>query len=46
VSLLAFGLLDLDVRGSHVAVVALAVGNAVLGMGLGLFASAFARTEF
>jgi ABC-2 type transport system permease protein len=46
VSLLAFGLLDLDVRGSHVAVVALAVGNAVLGMALGLFASAFARTEF
>ena len=32
--------------GSHVAVVALAVGNAVLGMALGLFASAFARTEF
>jgi len=46
VSLLAFGLLDLDVQGSHAAVVALAVGNAVLGMALGLFASAFARTEF
>jgi ABC-2 type transport system permease protein len=46
VSLLAFGLLDLDVQGSRVAVVALAVGNAVLGMALGLFASAFARTEF
>ena len=46
VSVLAFGLLDLDVRGSRVAVVALAVGNAVLGMALGLFASAFARTEF
>ena len=46
VSLLAFGLLDLDVQGSRVAVIALAVGNAVLGMALGLFASAFARTEF
>ena len=46
VSLLAFGLLDLHVQGSHGAVVALAVGNAVLGMALGLFASAFARTEF
>jgi len=46
VSLLAFGALDLHVHGSHVAVVALAVGNATLGMALGLFASAFARTEF
>jgi ABC-2 type transport system permease protein len=46
VSLIAFGLLDLSVAGSHVAVVALAVGNATLGMALGLFASAFARTEF
>lgn len=46
VSLLAFGLLDLHVHGSHVAVIALAVGNATLGMALGLFASAFARTEF
>jgi ABC-2 type transport system permease protein len=46
VSLLAFGLLGLDVQGSRVAVIALAVGNAVLGMALGLFASAFARTEF
>ena len=46
VSLLAFGLLDLDVRGSRLAVIALAVGNATLGMALGLFASAFARTEF
>ena len=43
VSLLAFGLLDLQVQGSHAAVIALAVGNA---MALGLFASAFARTEF
>src|SRR5207247_10204668 len=46
VSLLAFGALDLHVRGSHFAVVALAVGNATLGMALGLFARAFARTEF
>ena len=46
VSLLAFGLLGLDVEGSRVAVVVLAVGNATLGMALGLFASAFARTEF
>lgn len=46
VSVLAFGLLDLHVQGSHLAVIALAVGNAILGMALGLFASAFARTEF
>jgi ABC-2 type transport system permease protein len=45
-SLVAFGLLDLHVAGSHVAVIALAVSNATLGMALGLFASAFARTEF
>jgi ABC-2 type transport system permease protein len=42
----AFGLLGLDVAGSPAAVVALAVGNALLGMSLGLFISAFARTEF
>jgi ABC transporter DrrB family efflux protein len=46
VSLLAFGLLDLHVAGSKVAVILLAVGNAVLGMSLGLSVSAFARTEF
>jgi ABC-2 type transport system permease protein len=46
VSLIAFRLLHLHVVGSHVAVVALAVSNAILGMSLGLFASAFARTEF
>jgi ABC-2 type transport system permease protein len=45
-SLVAFGLLDLHVAGSHVAVIALAVSNATLGMALGLFASAFARSEF
>jgi len=46
VSLLAFGLLDLHVAGPRWGVVALAVGNAVLGMSLGLLVSAFARTEF
>ncbi len=43
---IAFGLLDLHVAGSMALVMALAVGNAVLGMSLGLFVSAFARTEF
>jgi ABC-2 type transport system permease protein len=42
----AFGLLGLEVAGSTATVVALAVGNALLGMSLGLFVSAFARTEF
>ena len=45
-SLVAFGPLDVHVAGSTVAVGALAVGNALLGMALGLFVSAFARTEF
>jgi ABC-2 type transport system permease protein len=42
----SFGLLGLDVQGSIAVVVLLAVGNALLGMALGLFASAFAQTEF
>ncbi|HEX8065689.1 MAG TPA: ABC transporter permease [Thermoleophilaceae bacterium] len=42
----AFALLGLDVAGSPAGVVALAIGNAVLGMALGLFVSAFARSEF
>lgn len=42
----SFVLLGLDVAGSELAVIALAVLNAVLGMALGLLASAFARTEF
>jgi ABC-2 type transport system permease protein len=46
VSTLAFGALGLEVRGPRVAVAALAVANAVLGMALGLFVSAFARSEF
>jgi ABC transporter DrrB family efflux protein len=46
VSLVAFGLLDLHTAGPRWLVVVLAVLNAVLGMALGLFLSAFARTEF
>lgn len=46
VSALAFGALGLHVGGPRPAVVALAVANATLGMALGLFVSAFARTEF
>jgi ABC-2 type transport system permease protein len=45
-ALVAFGPLGLEVEGSTLAVVVLAVGNALLGMALGLFVSAFARTEF
>jgi len=46
VSGVAIGLLDLHVAGSTALVVALAVLNALLGMALGLFLSAFAATEF
>lgn len=46
VSLVGFGLLDLESGHSQLLVVVLAVANAVLGMALGLFLSAFARTEF
>lgn len=42
----AFGLLDIHTDGPVVSVVALAVANAVLGMALGLFVSAFATSEF
>src|SRR6266542_4325044 len=42
----AFGLLDLQVAGSTALVILLAIGNALLGMSLGLFVSAFAQTEF
>jgi ABC-2 type transport system permease protein len=45
-SSVAFGLLGLDVHGSVWVVILLAVLNAILGMALGLFCSAFARTEF
>jgi ABC-2 type transport system permease protein len=46
VSAVAFGLLDLDVAASPWAVGVLAVGNAILGMALGLLVSAFASSEF
>jgi ABC-2 type transport system permease protein len=42
----AFGFLGLDVAGSTGAVILLAIGNAMLGMSLGLLVSAFAETEF
>jgi len=45
-STVAFGLLGLDSAGAVWLVIALAVANALLGMALGLFLSAFARTEF
>jgi ABC-2 type transport system permease protein len=41
-----FGLLGVSAAGPHWAVVLLAIANALLGMALGLFFSAFARTEF
>jgi ABC-2 type transport system permease protein len=41
-----FGLLDVQADGPGWAVVLLAVANALLGMALGLFLSAFATTEF
>jgi ABC-2 type transport system permease protein len=46
VSLVAFGALDLHVAGAKWGVLLLAIANALLGMALGLFGSAFARTEF
>jgi ABC-2 type transport system permease protein len=42
----AYGLLGLETPGSAWLVVAIAVANALLGMALGLFTSAFARSEF
>jgi ABC-2 type transport system permease protein len=41
-----FGVLDIKAAGPDWAVVLLAIVNALLGMALGLFLSAFARTEF
>lgn len=41
-----FAALDVNVDGPHWAVVALAIVNALLGMALGLFLSAFAASEF
>lgn len=45
-SAVAFGLLGLEAAGAVWLVIALAVANALLGMALGLFLSAFATTEF
>jgi ABC-2 type transport system permease protein len=45
-SAVAFWLLGLDVEGPVRLVIAFAVANALLGMSLGLFLSAFAQTEF
>jgi ABC-2 type transport system permease protein len=45
-ALVGFGALGLDAAGPVWLVVLLAVANAVLGMALGLFLSAFAQTEF
>jgi len=45
-SLVAFWLLDLDTAGPVWLVFALAIANAILGMALGLFMSAFATSEF
>ena len=45
-SAVAFGLLGLDTEGSIAIVGAIAIANALLGMALGLFLSAFATTEF
>ena len=45
-SVVAVGVLGLDSRGPVWLLGALAVGNALLGMALGLFLSAFASTEF
>jgi ABC-2 type transport system permease protein len=46
VATVAIALLGLDVAGSELTLIAMAVLNATLGMALGLLASAFARTEF
>jgi ABC-2 type transport system permease protein len=45
-SAVAFGLLGLETEGAIAGVVLIAVANAVLGMALGLFLSAFATSEF
>ena len=46
VAIFALSVLGLDTRAPALAVIALAVANALLGMSLGLLASAFARSEF
>src|SRR5262245_6490948 len=42
----AYWLFDLDTKGAKGLVILIAIANAVLGVALGLFCSAFARTEF
>jgi ABC-2 type transport system permease protein len=42
----AYWLFDLDTAGPPALVILIAIANAVLGVALGLFCSAFARTEF
>ncbi len=44
--IVSFWLLGLDTAGSPILVFVIAIINAVLGVGLGLLCSAFARTEF
>jgi ABC-2 type transport system permease protein len=46
VSAVALGPLGLNVEGSAWLMIGLSLANALLGMALGLFVSAFARTEF
>lgn len=46
VSAVAYLFLDLDTNGSPGFVILIAIANAVLGVALGLLASAFAKTEF
>jgi ABC-2 type transport system permease protein len=46
VSVIGFVFLDLDAGHSDLLVVLLAIGNGLLGMSMGLLASAFASTEF
>jgi ABC-2 type transport system permease protein len=46
VGVFAYLVLGLDTTGSPVLVIVLGIANALLGMSLGLFTSAFARTEF
>jgi ABC-2 type transport system permease protein len=46
VSLIGFVFLDLESGHSEALIVALAIGNGVLGMALGLLSSAFATSEF
>lgn len=45
-AVVAYWFLGLDTLGSSGLVILIAVGNAILGVGLGLLCSAFARTEF